>query len=105
MAFDMDANAITAAFKTAGYDDVNFSDVVLARRDDAKVREIVIDRGGRLKATITYQSGRPKETSVPVLDRKALVLTEKNTVVTVMFTLQDQSELPDVLKVIESLAH
>jgi hypothetical protein len=97
----MEPNAVTAAFKTAGYDDVNFSDVVLARRDDDKAWEVVMDKGGRLKASITYTSRRPKETSITVLDRKALMLTEKNTVITVMFTLQDQAELPEVLKAIE----
>ena len=101
MAFDMQPDAMTAAFKTAGYDDVTFSDVVLARRDDDKTWEIVMDRGGRLKASISYPTGRPKETSVDVLGRKALVLAEKNTLITVMFTLQDPGELPDVLAAIE----
>lgn len=102
MAFVMEPEAVTVAFKTAGYDDVNFSDVVLARRDDDKAWEIVMDRGGRLKASITYPSSQPEEDSIAVLNRKALVLTEKNTVITVMFTLQDQTELPEVLKAIDA---
>ena len=66
MAFTMEPNAITNAFRTAGYDDVNFSDVVLARRDDARAWEVVIDRGGRLKATITM----PGNAVTPNCDRK-----------------------------------
>ena len=102
MDFTMTPEAMTAAFQAAGYDDVNYSDVMIARRDDDRVWEIVIDKGGRLKASITYPSGRPSETFVPVLDRQAAVLTEKHTIITVMFSLQDTSELPDVLKAVET---
>ena len=102
MDFTMAPEAMTAAFQAAGYDDVNFSDVMIARRDDDKAWEIVIDKGGRLKASITFPSGRPAETFVPVLDRQAAVLVEKHTVITVMFGLNDTAELPDVLKAVET---
>ena len=101
MAFTYDQAAIVAAFNTAGYDDVNFSDIAVARRDDGRTREVIIDRGGRMKVTLSYLSGCPAEKYLDVLGRQAAVLTERHTVVTVMFMLQHPDELAEVLRVID----
>ncbi len=102
MPFQFDTDSFTTAFHTAGYEDVNIEDVVTARRDDDKAWEIVVDRGGRLKATVTASGARPVEKKLTVRDRTALVLIERQTIITLMYTLQDQSELPDVLQALET---
>lgn len=104
MAFEYSQN-LSAVFGAAGYEDVTYGEVITARRDDGKVWEVIVDRGGQLRATITYRASKPQEKLVPVLaserGRKANMMSEKRTVVTVFFVLEDNSELPEVLKAIE----
>ncbi len=99
MAFEYSQN-LSAVFGAAGFDDVSYSDVITARRDDGAVWEVVVDRGGQLRATITHRASKPQEKVLPVLGRKANLLSEKHTVVTVFFTLEETSELADALKAI-----
>ncbi len=100
MAFEYSQN-LSAVFGAAGYEDVTYGEVITARRDDGKVWEVIVDRGGQLRATITHRPNKPQEKFVAVLGRKASVLSEKRTVVTVFFLLEDNNELPEVLKAIE----
>lgn len=94
---------MTLAFNDAGFDDVNYDDVVSARRSDGREMEIVIDRSGQLKATITGIAGKPTERALDVLGRKAAVLVEKTVITTVMFKLNDASELGAVLEALEAI--
>ncbi len=100
--FALQPDAMTPVFEAAGFD-VNYSDVAVARRDDDKAWEIVIDQSGRLKASVSFASAAPHEASVPVRDRDAAVLIEHSTVITLVFILQDVSELPDVLTTLEKV--
>ena len=100
MAFEY-SQTLSVAFSAAGYDDVNYDDVITARRDDGKAWEVIVDRGGQLRATITYSASKPQEKFLSVLGRKVNLLNEKRTVVTVLFTLEDASELPEVLQALE----
>jgi hypothetical protein len=95
-------DVLNAAFTAAGYDDVDFDEVITARRSDGREWEIVLDRSGQLKATITAAAGRPTEKTLSVLGRKALALTEHSSVTTVMFKLEDASELKKALDAIEA---
>jgi|YNPBryBLVA2012_1023415.scaffolds.fasta_scaffold62282_2 hypothetical protein len=100
--FAIQPDAMTAAFEAAGFD-VNYSDVAVARRDDDKAWEIVIDQSGRLKGSVSFASSAPLESSVPVRGRDAAVLIEHSTVITLVFALQDASELPDALTALEAV--
>ena len=102
-AFAMDAGALVAAFEAAGYADVDVSDAITAWRDDGRVWEVVVDQGGRLKATVTWPSAAPEESSLPVGDRAARALIEVTTVVSVAFELRNASELAGVLQAVETL--
>jgi hypothetical protein len=95
-------NVIQRAFDATGYEDVNFGEVITARRSDGKEWEVVVDRGGQLKVTITSRTGKPTEKSLTISGRKAMVLTEKQTTMTILFRLNDTSELSDVLQAIEN---
>lgn len=101
MAFEY-SQTLSATFAAAGYEDVSYADVITARRDDGKVWEVIVDRGGQLRATVTYRASKPQEKMLSVLGRKANVLTEKRTVVTIFFTLEDSAELAEALKAIEA---
>ena len=101
MAFEYSQN-LSATFAAAGYEDVSYDDVITARRDDGKVWEVVVDRGGQLRATITFRASKPQEKMLPVLGRTASLMSEKRTVVTVFFTLEDTAELAEALKAIEA---
>lgn len=101
--FNTKQDVMTQAFNAAGFDDVSYDDVVSARRSDGREWEIVIDRSGQLKATITGIAGKPTEQALDVLGRKAAVLVEKTVTTTVMFKLSDASELGKVLTALEAL--
>lgn len=100
--FSIKQDAITQAFNAAGYDDVNFDDVISAHRSDDREWEVIIDRGGQLKATITMPAGKPEERTITVLGRSAAVLSEQTKQITVMFRLNETSELGQVLEALES---
>jgi hypothetical protein len=101
MSIELTSTNVAAAFKAAAFDDVNVADVITARKDDGRAWEVILDRGGQLKATITFRGTRPKESAIKINERNASLMTEKRTVTTVFFALNDVSELPDVLKAIE----
>ena len=98
MSIELTSTNLTAAFTAANFDDVNVSDVITARKDDGRTWELILDRGGQLKATITFRGSKPKESTLKINERNASLMTEKRTVTTVFFALNDASELPDVLK-------
>lgn len=100
--FAMQPDAMIEALEVAGFD-ASYSDVLVARREQDTVWEVAIDNSGRLRATITYATEPAIETTVPVLDREALVLIERSAMITVVLELQDAAELPDVLAAIESV--
>ncbi len=102
MSFTLDADILTAAFESAGFD-VTCGDAVIARREQDTVWEVAIDNSGRLKATIAYMTEPARETTAPVLDRDALMLVERSATITVLFDLQDPAELPAVLTAIETI--
>ena len=97
MAFELTQN-LSAVFAAAGFEDLDFSDVITARREDGKTWEIIVDRGGQMRATVTYRGSKPQEKFVPVLGRNMNVMTEKRTVITAFFTLDDSSELAPALQ-------
>ncbi len=101
MSYESNPQALTASFSAAGFDDVNVADVITARKDDGRAWEIILDRGGELRATITYRGAAPRETMLTILGRKAGLMSEKRTVTTVFFTLEDTSELQAALEAIE----
>jgi hypothetical protein len=101
--FNTKQDVMTQAFNAAGFDDVNYDDVASARRSDDREWEIVIDRSGQLKATITGIASKPAEHALDVLGRKAAVLVEKTVTTTVMFKLNDASELGKVLEALEAV--
>ncbi|MGQ9814561.1 MAG: hypothetical protein ACUVR3_05345 [Candidatus Roseilinea sp.] len=100
--FAMQPDAMIEALEAAGFD-ASYSDVLVARREQDTVWEVAIDNSGRLRATITYATEPASETTVPVLDREALVLVERSAMITVVLELQDAAELPDALAAIESV--
>ncbi len=102
MSFTLDANILTAAFESAGFD-VTCGDAVIARREQDAVWEVAIDNSGRLKATVAYMTEPAHETTAPALDREALVLVERSATITVLFDLQDPAELRDALTAIETI--
>ncbi len=104
MAFEMDPAACAEVFRAAGYEDLTVCDVITAWKEGNRTWEVVVDRGGRLKATITYASAPPQECFVPVRERQAKVLVESQTIVTVMFVLQSNDELFDALQAVEIAA-
>ncbi len=101
MAVALNPKALTAAFQQAGYDDVKFGDVVKAWRDDGRAWEVVIDRSGRVKATVTYPAAPAEEKSVQVSGREALVLIETTATITVNVMLDDDAQLQEVLRAVE----
>jgi hypothetical protein len=102
MSIQLNSTTLAAAFGAAGFDDVNVADVMTARKEDGRAWEVILDRGGQLKVTITFRGTRPKESAIKIHERTASLMTEKRTVTTVFFALEDASELPDVLKAIEA---
>ncbi|MCS7061484.1 MAG: hypothetical protein RMN25_10010 [Anaerolineae bacterium] len=103
MSFLLDAEAITAAFQAAGFDDVVCGDAIVARREQNTVWEAAVDQSGRLRVSVTYMSAPPIETVEPMLQGEALVLIEHSATITVLFQLQDAGELPAVLSAVESI--
>ena len=101
--FSIKQDAITQAFNAAGYDDVSFDDVISAHRSDDREWEVIIDRGGQFKATISAVASRPAERTIDILGRAAAVLVEKTTQTTVMYTLNDAGELAKVLEALEAV--
>ena len=101
--YSVKQDVINQAFAAAGFDDVSYDEVITARRGDGSDWEVVIDRGGQLKATLMRTEGRPVEKSVTVLGRKALALSEKQVTTTVMFKLGDAGELGVLLAALEKL--
>lgn len=101
MAVALNPKALTAAFQQAGYDDVKFGDVVKAWRDDGRAWEVVIDRSGRVKATVTYPAAPAEEKSVQVSGREAMVLIETTATITVNVVLDDDAQLQEVLRAVE----
>ncbi len=102
MAVALNPKALTAAFQQAGYDDVKFGDVVKAWRDDGRAWEVIIDRSGRMKATVTYPAAPAEEKSVQVSGREALVLIETTATITVNVVLDDDAQLQEVLQAVEA---
>lgn len=103
MSFTLDPDILTPAFQAAGFDDVNYADAAIARREQDTVWEVAIDNSGRLKATVACMTEPASETGVPVLGREAMVLVERSSTITVLFQLQDAAELPDALATIETI--
>lgn len=103
MSFTLDPDILTPAFQAAGFDDVNYADAAIARREQDTVWEVVVDRSGRLKASVAYMTEPAGETTAAVLDREALVLIERSATITVLFQLQDAGELSDALAAIETI--
>lgn len=102
MTASLDMDAVMAAFDEAGYD-ANLDEVLVARRDEVDAIEVIVDRGGRVKATISRLAGQPSQNSLEVNGRPAAVLTERHTIITVMFALQDAGEMAALLTAIEEL--
>jgi hypothetical protein len=102
MSYESNSQSITASFSAAGFDDVNVADVITARKDDGRAWEIILDHGGQLRATITYRGSRPRGNMLTILGRPADLMSEKRTVTTVFFTLEDSSELPAALEAIDA---
>lgn len=102
MAYESNPQTLTASFSAAGFDDVNVGEVITARKDDGRAWEVMLDRGGQLRVTVTYRGTRPGEDVLPILGRDASIMLEKRTVTTVFFTLQDASELPAALEAIDA---
>ena len=101
MAIELNSPNLTTAFSAAAFDDGNVADVVTARKDDGRAWEVILDRGGQLKLTVTFRGTKPKESALKINERNASMMTEKRIVTTVFFALNDASELPAVLKAIE----
>ena len=102
MSYESNPQALTASFSAAGFDDVNVADVITARKDDGRAWEINLDKGGELRATITYRGTRPSEDILPILGRNASIMLEKRTVTTVFFTLENPGELPAAIQAIDA---
>ena len=102
--FKIDQDSITRAFESAGFDDVSFEDEIVARRGDEPAWEVVIDKAGRVKATLAEEAQHPHEQSYPLHNRKALVLIEHSVQVTVMFKLESPDELGDLLTSLDQIS-
>lgn len=90
-------DAIASALKSQEFD-IAITDVIVARREDGgRAWEVVVDRGGQLKATITWHSRKPTAKSRKVLGRTMNVLTERLTVVTATALVQDHGDVVEVL--------
>jgi hypothetical protein len=102
MAFRYAPANIAATFAAAGYDDIETGELITAHRSDGREWEVVLDRGGQLKASISYPSGHPSESTLQIGDHSALMLNETFTTITVIYRLRAASDLADVLKAIEA---
>lgn len=94
---------VVAALEAAGFD-AAFSDVVVGRREDGRrTWEVVVDRGGQLKVTISALRHRPTTTTQSLFGRPLRLLVERATVITATFALEDAAEVPKVLAAIEGM--
>jgi hypothetical protein len=100
---ELDLNTVAEGLAAAGYDVIDATDGITAWRDadDGRAWEVVVDRGGQLKVTITYHTRWPTAKSVEVLGRRLSMLTERTATITAMFALEDSGELIEVLKTVE----
>jgi hypothetical protein len=103
--FSLKKESVQSALTAAGYDDVQFDDVALARRSDGGEWEVVLDHGGMLKLTVTHaeRAADGDTKRVDVLGRKASLLTERTRMTTALLKLEDASELAAALKALEAL--
>jgi hypothetical protein len=101
--FNAKQEVLTRGFRAAGFDDVEFGEVITARRDGDAVWDVTLDRSGQLLIVITAPSGRQSEKSAQILGRPALLLIEKSTTSTLRFKLVDDSELERALKDLEAI--
>lgn len=95
--FTLKRDAIQSALNAAGFDDVEFDDAVIARRNDEANWEVVLDKGGQLKIVITHPSGQADAKRVELAGRKASILTETTRVTTIALKLEDAADLGAVL--------
>lgn len=103
MAFALNSPNFAESFSAAGFDDVVIAEgeLITARKDDGRAWEVVLDRGGQLKATITFRGTKPKESSIKINGQNASMMTEMRTVMTVFCNVSTASQLPAVLAAIE----
>lgn len=94
---------VVTALETAGFD-AAFGDGVVGRREDGRrTWEVVVDRGGRLKATVSAPRHRPTAGAQLLFGRPLRLLVERTTVITATFVLEDAAEVPKVLAAIEGM--
>ncbi len=99
--FTLKRDAIQSALNAAGFDDVEFDDAVIARRNDQANWEVVLDKGGQLKIVITRPSSQADAKRVELAGRKASMLTEAMHVTTIALKLEDAADLAAVLSAVE----
>lgn len=101
--FTLDEKVIEEAFFAAGFDDVLFDEGCVGRRAIEDAWEVVLDKGGRVKATRIRTEGAPQSHAETVHGRTARVLVEHSETTTVMFQLDDAGELPEFLAALDHI--
>jgi hypothetical protein len=101
--FTLDEKAIEDAFFAAGFDDVLFDEGCVGRRAIEAAWEVVLDKGGRVKATRIRSEGAPLSHAKTVHGRTARVLVERSETTTVMFQLDDVDEFPAFLAALDHI--
>ncbi len=106
--FSFDASALTETLEAAGYDvDPPGGDagVVTARLEGSNgVAVVVIDRGGRLKYTLTRDTAPERSRSATVAGQRCQLVDTTTRTTVALFTLTGDSDLKAVLADLERAA-
>jgi hypothetical protein len=101
--FTFDQKAIEDAFFAAGFDDVMVADEVVARREIGEPWEVIVDKGGRVKATRVRSVDEPRSSTHSVHGHDARILFESSEQTTLMFQLEDVGELTALLTALDEI--
>lgn len=92
---------VQQTLEQAGFDSIEVGEVTKARKEDGRVWEVVLDRGGQMRATITFRAHPPQEHPLPYADKKLLLMTEQRTVLTSFCTIDTPTELKSALDALD----
>jgi hypothetical protein len=96
-------SAYAVALRAAGYD-VTLADVATGRRErGGRVREIVIDAGGRLRLTETCLLEAGQTQRIQHQGARFRLLRQQHEVITVMVELSGPAALPGILDALDGL--
>lgn len=100
----LDLSTLAAILQEEGWDVVMGEDLI-ARREGAGVWHLYADRSGRLRLEVTRQAGMPQGRRLRQNGREYRVLRETHEVINILTAIDEENQLPEVLRTLEDIVH